>query len=35
MEYGAAVDVPRVAVNMGSSLGSAGPETNLAGKTQF
>jgi acyl-CoA reductase-like NAD-dependent aldehyde dehydrogenase len=30
MEYGAAVDVLRVAVNVGSSLGSAGLETNLA-----
>ena len=30
MEYGAAVEVLRVAVNVGSSLGSAGLETNLA-----
>ncbi len=30
MEYGAAVNVLRVAVNVGSSLGSAGLETNLA-----
>jgi acetaldehyde dehydrogenase / alcohol dehydrogenase len=30
MEYGAAVEVLRVAVNAGSSLGSAGLETNLA-----
>ena len=30
MEYGAAVDVLRVAVNVGNSLGSAGLETNLA-----
>ena len=30
MEYGAAVDVLRVAVNVGSSLGSAGLQTNLA-----
>src|SRR4029077_14694287 len=30
MEYGAAVEVLRVAVNVGNSLGSAGLETNLA-----
>jgi len=30
MEYGAAVDVLRVAVNVGSSLGSSGIETHLA-----
>ena len=30
MEYGAAVEVLRVAVNAGNSLGSAGLETNLA-----
>ncbi len=30
MEYGAAVEVLRVCVNVGSSLGSAGLETNLA-----
>ena len=30
LEYGAAVEVLRVAVNAGSSLGSAGLETNLA-----
>ena len=30
IEYGAAVEVLRVAVNVGSSLGSAGLETNLA-----
>ena len=30
MEYGASVDVLRVVVNVGSSLGSAGLETNLA-----
>src|SRR4029078_10536961 len=30
MEYGAAVEVLRVAVNVGSSLGSAGLENNLA-----
>ncbi len=30
MEYGAAVEVLRVSVNVGSSLGSAGLETNLA-----
>ena len=30
MEYGAAVEVLRVAVNVGSSLGSAGYQTNLA-----
>jgi acyl-CoA reductase-like NAD-dependent aldehyde dehydrogenase len=30
MEYGAAVEVLRVAVNVGGSLGSAGLETNLA-----
>ena len=30
MEYGAAVEVLRVVVNVGNSLGSAGIETNLA-----
>jgi hypothetical protein len=30
MEYGAALDVLRVAVNVGSSLGNAGLETGLA-----
>jgi acetaldehyde dehydrogenase/alcohol dehydrogenase len=30
MEYGAAVEVLRIAVNVGNSLGSAGLETNLA-----
>jgi len=30
MDYGAAVEVLRVAVNVGNSLGSAGLETNLA-----
>ncbi len=30
MDYGAAVEVLRVAVNVGSSLGSAGHQTNLA-----